>query len=87
VCLKKGEDEVLAYDITTVLFFGVSCPLAELGYNPDKIKRLLVNLALVVSKRERYPILHIIHNGSKNGKATIKNLILALQESSIKTQT
>ena len=85
--LKKGEDEVLAYDITTVLFFGVSCPLAELGYNPDKIKRLLVNLALVVSKRERYPILHIIHNGSKNGKATIKNLILALQESSIETGT
>jgi hypothetical protein len=28
--LQPGEKETLAYDLTSVLFFGVSCPLAEL---------------------------------------------------------
>jgi len=54
--LDDGENEVLAYDITTILFFGVSCPLAELGYNPDKIKRRQINLALVVSRKEKISI-------------------------------
>jgi len=85
--LDDGENEVLAYDITTILFFGVSCPLAELGYNPNKIKRKQINLALVVSRKEKYPLTHIIHNGNRNGKATIKNLIMALQESSLETGT
>jgi transposase len=85
--LEDGENEVLAYDITTILFFGVSCPLAELGYNPNKIKRKLVNMALIVSRKEKYPLLHIIHNGSKNGKPAIKNLIMALQESCLESGT
>lgn len=37
--LSPGDKETLAYDLTTVLFFGVSCPLAELGYNPKRIRR------------------------------------------------
>jgi hypothetical protein len=35
--LKSGETETVAYDLTTVLFFGITCPLAELGYNPEHI--------------------------------------------------
>ncbi|EQD56833.1 transposase, partial [mine drainage metagenome] len=43
--LPKGEREILAYDLTSVLFFGVTCPLAELGYNPNGIDDMLqVNL-------------------------------------------
>lgn len=85
--LDQGEKEILAYDITTILFFGVSCPLAELGYNPNGIKRVQANIALIVSRKDKYPLLHIIHNGSRNGTATIKNLISNLQESNIEEGT
>ncbi len=38
--LPKGETEALAYDLTSVLFFGVTCPIATPGRNPDHQQRL-----------------------------------------------
>jgi transposase len=85
--LKENEKEMLAYDITTGLFFGVSCPITELGYNPDKIKRQQVNLALLVSKREKYPMTQFVYEGSRNGSATVKNMLFRLNRSSIEPGT
>jgi hypothetical protein len=85
--LPAGERETLAYDLTSVLFFGVSCPMAELGYNPDRIKRRQVNLALVVSRIDRFPLLHFVYNGSRNTASTVMNLISSLQESSVEPGT
>lgn len=82
-----GEKETLAYDLTSVLFFGVSCPMAELGYNPKRIKRRQVNLALVVSRTDRFPLLHFVYEGSRNGASTVQNLISGLQESSVEPGT
>jgi len=81
--LPPGEREVLAYDMTTVLFFGVSCPLAELGYNPDRIQRRQVNLALLVSRREKYPLAHFVYEGSRNSASTVENLMVRLRQSSL----
>jgi transposase len=78
--LSPAEKEVLAYDMTTLLFFGVSCPLAELGYNPDRIRRKQANLALLVSKRDRYPMMHFVYNGSRHSISTVKNLIACLNQ-------
>ena len=36
--LPAGEAELLAYDLTSALVFGVTCPLAELGYNAREMK-------------------------------------------------
>ena len=55
----NGDSETLAYDITTVLFFGVTCPLTELGYNPDGIDMRQVNVALLVTKKEGFPLLSL----------------------------
>lgn len=85
--LPVGEKETLAYDLTSVLFFGVSCPMAELGYNPDRIKRRQVNLALVVSRIDKYPLLHFVYNGSRNAASTVRNLLSSLQESSVEPGT
>lgn len=85
--LQPGEKETLAYDLTSVLFFGVSCPLAELGYNAKGIKRRQVNLALLVSKRDRYPITHFIYSGSRNTSSTVKNLMACLINTSIEAGT
>jgi len=85
--LPDGEKETLAYDLTTLLFFGVSCPLAELGYNPDKIRRLQVNLALLVSSMDKYPIMHFIYEGSRHSASTVKNLLVGLTNSAIEPGT
>jgi len=85
--LPPGERETLAYDLTTVLFFGVSCPLAELGYNPDRIRRRQANIALIVSKRDRYPIMHFVFNGSRHSNSTVRNLISSLKKAPIEPGT
>ena len=79
--------ETIAYDMTTLLFFGVNCPLAELGYNPDKIRRLQVNLALLVSSRDKYPIMHFVYEGSRHSASTVKNLLARLSNSTIEPGT
>jgi transposase len=81
--LPSGAKEILAYDLTTLLFFGVSCPLAELGYNPDKIRRLQVNLALLVSSLDKYPIMHFVYEGSRHSSSTVKNLLVGLANSNM----
>jgi transposase len=85
--LPDGEKETLAYDLTTLLFFGVSCPLAELGYNPDRIRRRQANLAVLVSKRDRYPLSHFVYNGSRHSISTVKNLLNRLSGMAIEPGT
>jgi len=85
--LKPGETETVAYDLTTVLFFGITCPLAELGYNPEHIQQLQVNLALLVSKHDKCPISHSIYDGSRNSLTTIKNLVAKLINTGIEPGT
>jgi len=81
--LEPGETETVAYDLTSVLFFGISCPLAELGHNAKHVRRLQVNLALLVSKLDKYPITHFVYNGSRNSLSTISNLVTRLKETGI----
>ena len=85
--LPDGETETIAYDMTTLLFFGVNCPLAELGYNPDKIRRLQVNLALLVSSRDKYPIMHFVYEGSRHSASTVKNLLARISTSTMEPGT
>ena len=73
----RGKDHV-AYDLTTVLFFGTSCPLAEFGYNPDHENRRQINIALLVSKEDHQPEYHAVFEGSRSGSTTIRNLLAAL---------
>jgi transposase len=85
--LPPGDKETLAYDLTTVLFFGVSCPLAELGYNPERIRRRQVNLAVLVSKHDKHPIAHFVYNGSRHSASTVKNLLTRLNSMAIEQGT
>ena len=85
--LPPGDKEIVAYDLTSVLFFGVSCPIAELGYNPKHINRRQVNLALLVSKWDRYPLSHFVYNGSRNTVSTVKNLLARLIDTAVEPGT
>ncbi len=85
--LEAGETETVAYDLTSVLFFGVTCSLAEFGYNAKHVTRLQVNLALLVSKFDKYPISHFVYNGSRNSLSTIRNLVTQLKDTGIEPGT
>ena len=73
----KGKDQV-AYDLTTILFFGTSCPHAKFGYNPGHLNRMQINIALMVSKEDCRPEYHAVFEGSRSGSTTIRNLLAAL---------
>ncbi len=81
--LRRGERETLAYDLTSVLFLGVTCPLAELGYNPAGESRPQVKVAAVASKVDRAPILHIVYDGRRQGRGTWRNLLVGLAKTKV----
>lgn len=77
--LPPGERETLAYDLTSVLFFGVTCPLAELGYNAQDVEdQLQVNLGLLVNRSDTMPVSHALFEGSRHGVATVRNMLARL---------
>jgi transposase len=85
--LPPDENEVVAYDMTAILFYGDTCPIASLGYNAEHIGRKQVNLAILVSKFDRYPIFHFTYPGDRTSVTTIKNLFCKLSDLSIKPGT
>ncbi|MGC8699219.1 MAG: IS1634 family transposase [Candidatus Acidifodinimicrobium sp.] len=79
--LPKGERNTLAYDITSMIFFGVTCPLAELGYNAKNIQdQLQVNLGILVSRYDHMPVCHSVYEGSRHGVTTVRNLLTRLSQ-------
>ena len=77
--LPPGVRETLAYDLTSVLFFGVTCPLAELGYNAKDVEdQLQVNLGLLVHRVDTMPVAHALFEGSRHGVATVRNMLARL---------
>ena len=81
--LPKGEKEVVAYDLTNVLFFGVTCPIAEVGHNPDHQARPQVNVGVVVSRHDHTPLFHFAYRGNRNGGGTVRNLLVQLQSAKV----
>jgi len=82
--LARGQSETVAYDLTSVMFFGVTCPLAELGYNAKKKRQQQINLALVVSRHDRMPMLHLAFPGNRNGALTVRNMLGELAKAKVK---
>ena len=71
---KNGEKETVAYDMTTVMTYSETCPLAERGYNAKKTNDKQYNLGMLVSKSSRYPIFHMVFPGNFQAKTTLKSL-------------
>lgn len=82
--LPKGEMEILAYDLTNVLFFGVTCPIATPGRNPDHQNRLQVNVGAVVSRRDRMLWRQFVYRGNPHGIGTMRNLLVEFQRAGVR---
>jgi len=82
--LPPDVKNILAYDLTNVLFFGVTCPLAKKSWNEQHENRPQVNVAVVVHKYDYAPQTHFVYKGNRNGARTVRNLLAHMQESKVK---
>lgn len=73
--LPKGDDEILAYDMTSLLTYGKTCPLLEKGYNAEEWRHQQINLSLLVSKIDYQPLAHAIHPGNHASMTTMQHLM------------
>ena len=73
--------DCLYYDITSTYFEGTKCIIARLGYSRDgKPDKLQVNIGLVVTKEERFPVFHLVFAGNKTDIKTVGRAISRLKE-------
>ncbi|EQD37901.1 transposase, partial [mine drainage metagenome] len=73
-----------AYDLSNVLFFGVD--VSDCGSRAEPRPPRLgptVNVAVVVSRHDRVPLLHFVYSGRRNGAGTTRNLLVELQKAEV----
>jgi transposase len=73
--------DCLYYDITSTYFEGTKCIIARLGYSRDgKPDKLQVNIGLVVTKEERFPVFHLVFEGNETDIKTVGRAISRLKK-------
>nr|QNO53849.1 hypothetical protein ALDDBJOO_00025 [Methanosarcinales archaeon ANME-1 ERB6] len=73
--------DCLFYDITSTYSEGTKCIIARLGYSRDgKPDKLQVNIGLVVTKEERFPVFHLVFEGSETDVTTVGRAIARLKK-------
>jgi len=73
--------DCLFYDITSTYFEGTKCIIARLGYSRDsKPDKLQVNIGLVVTKEERFPVFHLVFEGNETDITTVGRTISRLKK-------
>ena len=85
--LPKGEPETLAYDMTSTITYGTTCPLTEKGYNPEEWRHQQINLSFLISKFDHQPLAHMVHPGNHTSMTTMQHVIPRLSDFAIDNGT
>jgi len=80
ISLPDPEGEILAYDLTAVLVYGNTCPLVEKGYNSKHSRQHQINLTMLISKKDNYPLAHCIFPGNFSSLSTVQSLFIRIDE-------
>lgn len=73
--------DALYYDLTSSYFEGAKCILARLGYSRDgKRGKVQMNIALVVSRKWRFPICVLVYPGNVSDQKTVKDVLRVLRK-------
>jgi transposase len=78
--LPVQTPETIAFDLTAIPTFGKTCTLAEPGHKSSETHQLQINMSVVTSKFDSYPLAHFIHPGSFHSITTIPHLLIRLIE-------
>ena len=85
--LPLGEEEVIAYDLTAIPFFGDTCPLAANGYNASHSQDKQIKMGVLISQFDKLPISHQIYPGNFNDIITMEGLVPRLEDFAINEGT
>ena len=72
--------ETIAYDLTSIPTYGEECPLIEPGSKKHETQLNQLNLSVITSYFDSYPISHFVHPGSFHSITTIPDLMVRLKE-------
>jgi transposase len=78
--LPDQSPETIAYDLTTIPTYGKECPLIEPGSKTHETQLNQLNLSVITSYFDSYPIAHFVHPGSFHSITTIPDLMIRLRE-------
>jgi len=78
--LPTQNPETIAYDLTPIPTYGEECPLIEPGSKKHETQLNQLNLSVITSYFDSYPISHFVHPGSFHSISTIPDLMVRLKE-------
>jgi len=78
--LPEQNPETIAYDLTPIPTYGKECPLIEPGSKTHETHLNQLNLSVITSYFDSYPISHFVHPGSFHSITTIPDLVIRLKE-------
>ena len=72
---KRGEDQFVVFDITSISSYSKLIESVEWGYNRDKEKLPQINLGMVFGQPSLLPIFYNLYQGSIRDVSTLKNIL------------
>jgi transposase len=84
---KRGEDEFVVFDITTISSYSKLIESVEWGYNRDKEKLPQINLGMVFGQPSLLPIFYNLYQGSIRDVSTLKNILEFLSDFKLRNVT
>lgn len=78
--LPDQSPETIAYDLTPIPTYGEECPLIEPGSKTHETRLNQLNLSVITSYFDSYPIAHFVHPGGFHSITTIPDLMIRLKE-------
>lgn len=78
--LPIQNPETIAFDLTPIPTYGTECPLIEPGSKTHETHINQLNLSVITSYYDSYPISHFVHPGSFHSITTIPDLMIRLND-------
>jgi transposase len=78
--LPALNPETIAFDLSSIPTYGQECSLIEPGSKTHETHLNQINLSVITSYFDSYPISHFVHPGSFHSITTIPDLIIRLKE-------
>lgn len=85
--LPAGKQETIAYDLTPIPTYGTECPQIEPDSTVNDNQLNQLNLSVITSFADSYPISHFVHPGSFHSISTIPDLMVRLTDLMIEPGT
>ena len=84
---KRGEDEFVVFDITSISSYSKLIESVEWGYNRDIEKLPQINLGMVFGQPSLLPLFYSLYQGSIRDVSTLKNILEFLSDFKVKNVT